>query len=292
MYDKFNAIDELVYFSGKDDSLKIVKEIVSSGTDVNAHDRYNRTPLFSAVRSNCTKNALYLIEVGADVSIADRGVGLVEIAAENDNFDIMQMLLTHGGAPNGFLGDGSPLRYAIRHRNSKMVFALLASGADPNAREEKEIFSYRQLEPRTALYECMAWPDTPFDIYKALIDAGANLFAPHEYRKTPMTLILRRGLDSPYFQYLLKARPEIQMAQSGVLYTGYVLVKDDGKASSKSNAYVILTDKDLCIVHRFTEIIYKNNRSNKNNTDAAVHGDRITLLYDAATEITRIEVLS
>jgi ankyrin repeat protein len=57
--------------AAKEGNLKLVKELVSKGADVNAKDKYGRTPLHYAAKEGHLDVVKFLVSKGADVNAKD-----------------------------------------------------------------------------------------------------------------------------------------------------------------------------------------------------------------------------
>ncbi len=134
----------------------VVKLLLAGGADVHAKSdvwsqvmavpphgllEYNRaiphggdTALMFAARVGDLDSAKLLVAAGANVNDADAwGVSATVLAAHSGHTDIVEFLLDRGADPKAAAAGFSALHAAIMHRDEKMVAALLAHGADPNA---------------------------------------------------------------------------------------------------------------------------------------------------------------
>lgn len=135
----------------------VVKLLIDGGADVHARSKawsqvmavsphgmlqYNKnvphgndTALLFAARNGDLVSAKLLIAAGANVNDADAwGVSAVAFAAHAGYPDILDLLLENGADPNTNGGGFTPLHAAALRRDDRMVAALLARKADPNAR--------------------------------------------------------------------------------------------------------------------------------------------------------------
>jgi len=93
------------------------------------------TPLLFAARVGDLASARLLVAAGADVNeAAPDGAGALAIAALSGHAAVGAFLLDRGADPNAAGGGYAPLHAAILHRDPVLAEALLAAGADPNAR--------------------------------------------------------------------------------------------------------------------------------------------------------------
>lgn len=135
----------------------VVKALLAHGADLRAKAEawsqvmavpphglleYNRsiphgadTPLMFAARAGDLDSAKLLVAAGADVNDADAwGISATVLAAHSGFADLVEFLLDKGADPNAMAAGFSALHEAIMRRDERMVIALLAHGADPNAR--------------------------------------------------------------------------------------------------------------------------------------------------------------
>jgi ankyrin repeat protein len=108
--------------------VKLYNKVVPHGGD---------TALLFAVRSGDLASARLLVEAGADVNDADAwGVSAAMLAAHSGFDDLLAFLLERGADPDAAGPGFTALHAAIMRRHGGMVAALLAHGANPNARLE------------------------------------------------------------------------------------------------------------------------------------------------------------
>jgi ankyrin repeat protein len=135
---------------------EVVKVLLAHGADVKARSEewsqmmavpphgypgYNRqiphggdTALMFAARVGDLASAKLLVAAGADVNDADAwGISATVLAAHSGYTGLVEFLLDSGADPNAAAAGFAALHEAIMRRDEKMVSALLAHGADPNA---------------------------------------------------------------------------------------------------------------------------------------------------------------
>ena len=127
----------------KSGDLAQVEALLKEGADVNAHDKYGRSPLFIAVEADHRDVAELLIAHGADVNnIPCVSKSLICSASVTDylplaaaaNKEMAELLIAHGANVNAYDTHGdTPLATA---RNKDIAELLIAHGADVRARHK------------------------------------------------------------------------------------------------------------------------------------------------------------
>jgi ankyrin len=140
------------------------------------------TALLFAARVGDLASARLLVAAGANVNDADAwSVSAVTLAAHSGFTDLVEYLLEQHAdpnvAPNGF----TALHEAIMHRDERMAGALLAHGADPNARLETWTPTRRSSDDFNFAPELVG--ATPFWLASRFIQPGV------------MRLLAKRGAD-------------------------------------------------------------------------------------------------
>ena len=182
----------------------VVRRLVAGGADVHARtDRwtqmmavpphglpeYNRmiphgaeTALMFAARAGDTASVSLLVEAGANVNDHDAwGVSVTTLAAFSGYGDVARYLLDKGADPNNEQPGFTALHCAIMRRDEQTVAALLARGADPNARVK-------------------AWTPTrrssdDYHFMPALVDATPYWMAARFTQPAVMRLLAKHGAD-------------------------------------------------------------------------------------------------
>ncbi len=136
----------------------VVRVLIESGADVHARSRVRAvatarsprtgraegvsvideggfTPLLFAARQGDLASARLLRAAGADVSdTAPAGTSVLVVAAHSGHGSLAAWLLDEGADANAAAAGYAPLHAAILRSDANLVSALLAHGADPNAR--------------------------------------------------------------------------------------------------------------------------------------------------------------
>ena len=158
-----------------------VAACLQSGADIEARNRYGRTPLHHAVWFNGDPAvAAALLEAGADLHARDKysRTPLHYAAMSNRNFDMTNLLLKAGANPKARdKYNRTPLHgAAMINENLAVIAALLDAGADPNARHG--------LDGATPLHRAAA-SNRNAAVIEALLDAGADPDARDRLGQTP-----------------------------------------------------------------------------------------------------------
>ncbi|KAL9168773.1 hypothetical protein ABFS82_04G036900 [Erythranthe guttata] len=132
--------------------------------DINIKTDIGDSPLLVAVKSKRISTAKYLINRGADITIANsKGMTPLHYAAEQGNEELMEILLSKGADIESNSVNGTPLQYAASLENLDSVRLLLEHGANPNP--------VSLLSPSPLFYAIYS-PSHEF--LELLLKAGAN----------------------------------------------------------------------------------------------------------------------
>ena len=132
---------------------EVVRVLIEGGANVSARARIERrrmvvggdtamdvelggsTPILFAARNGDLESAKRLMAAGADVNdAAPDGTSLLAFAAHSGHGSFAAYLLEHGADPNAEASGYSALHAAVLRGDTDLVRALLARGANPNAR--------------------------------------------------------------------------------------------------------------------------------------------------------------
>ena len=182
----------------------VVKVLLARGADINARTEvwsqimavpphglpeYNRSikhggdsALMFAARVGDLNSARVLVEAGANVNDADaEGISAMVLAAHSGFADVVEFLLDKGADANSSAAGFTALHEAIMRRDERIVTALLAHGADPNA-------PLRAWTP-----ERRASAD--FNFAPALVGASPFWLAARFNQPNVMRLLVKHGAD-------------------------------------------------------------------------------------------------
>ncbi len=182
----------------------VVSLLLAKGADVHARTEtwsqmmavpphglpeYNRmiphgadTALIFAARVGDAASAKLLVDAGANVNDADAwGVSATTMAAFSGYGEIARYLLDKGADPNNRKPGFTALHCAIMRRDEQTVAALLARGADPNARIEVWTPTRRSSDD--------------YHFMPALVDATPYWLAARFTQPDVMRLLVKHGAD-------------------------------------------------------------------------------------------------
>ncbi len=182
----------------------VVKVLLAHGADIHARTEvwsqimavpphglpeYNRpikhggdTALMFAARVGDLNSAKILVEAGANVNDADaEGVSAMVLAAHSGFGELVEFLLDKGADASSSAAGFTALHEAIMRRDERIVTALLAHGADPNA------------PLRTWTPERRASAD--FNFAPALVGATPFWLAARFSEPNVMRLLVKHGAD-------------------------------------------------------------------------------------------------
>ena len=204
-------------------NLASAKALLEQRADIESRDQAGRTPLFRAVMSNNPDIVNFLLDAGASVHARDCD-DLTPLHEARSQAIVKALLARGADIEAGDRFQATPLIYATTADCLEAVKALLAAGANANARddyhEEASLHIARSREVAEELLakgaDIEAWQvsgRTPLSIaagsenlgvFNVLLAAGANIRARDLFRRTPLhhartkeavQVLLERGAD-------------------------------------------------------------------------------------------------
>ena len=127
-------IDPLIR-AATEGNLEAVTRLLAAGVDINVRTKTNDTALMHAIVGRHARVAALLIDRGADVNVRNTGFGstALMLAAERGDADLVRRLLDKGAAVDVRNNAGmTALHGAARHGGTDVVKRLLAAGAAVN----------------------------------------------------------------------------------------------------------------------------------------------------------------
>lgn len=199
--------------------VEVVRLLIARGADVRQRSKNRFTPLLFAAQQGNIELARMLLDAGADVQeSAPDGIGgdtnltrafkpdtdaaALLVAIDSNHEALARFLLDRGADPNHAGAGRTALHSAVQRSMPELVKALLARGANPNARIDKPMpLLSRFIGQQTGL-EVNTIGATPFwlaasytdlPLMKILIAAGADPSLTTNDRTTP--LMVAAGVD-------------------------------------------------------------------------------------------------
>jgi ankyrin repeat protein len=242
----------------------IVAMLLEYGADIHARSKGGFTPLLFASRQGDLESARILVGAGVSVNEATTdGMTALLVASAAGHEELAEFLLDKGADPNAADGFGvTALHYAVRKgfpipgvdfgseplpyyqlrpNLVGLVKALLAKGANPNARITKArppALPSRGVNVVGATPFLLAAADNDVIIMKALVEGGADPKIPTKQGNTP--LMAAAGLGRPKY-------PLEESEQKGVLEASELaaelspdvnVVNEAGQSALHAAAYV------------------------------------------------------
>ena len=194
------------------------------------------TALLFAARAGDLASAKLLVAAGAGVNdTAASGVSATVLAAHSGNGELVEFLLEKDANPNAAAAGYTALHAAILRRNKKAVVALLAHGADPNAklrastpvrRASQDFYFHPAFVGATPFWLAARFSQP--DVMRLLADRGADpLFVHH------VSYWGERAASSQYVRETPGATTAL-MAAVGMGHGGGFVPPDPGEREARS----------------------------------------------------------
>ena len=169
--------DELIV-AASEGNLARAKDLVARGADVNAKDKFSKTPLIQAASKGYAVIVEYLIGKRADVNAKDNsGSTPLSHAVYNGNSKIVTFLIENGADVNKRNHTGKTALFAaVRTGNVEILRLLIDKGAEIGVKGRRDYV--------TPLMEASDGGHT--EIAKILIEKGANINAKQVSGLTPL----------------------------------------------------------------------------------------------------------
>jgi len=165
-----------------------VKSFIEEGTDVNAKDKFGRTPLYRVLRVDTNDLAEFLIAKGADVNAKDnKGQTPLHRVCFCGQKDVAELLIAKGADVNAKDNEGvTPLHLGCLGGQKDMAELLIANGSNVNAKSTGGL-----LSGMTPLHlACLLGHK---DVAGLLIAKGADIDIKDNNSQTPLHAACLRG---------------------------------------------------------------------------------------------------
>ena len=125
------SIHQAAGAAGRRGNIEAVKQHLAAGTDVDARDKEDKTPLKHAAFRGYKEIVELLIAKGADVNAKDNtGMTPLHWVAFGGKNEIVELLILNGADVNAMNNDGdTPLDFAIKFKNTETTELLRKHGA-------------------------------------------------------------------------------------------------------------------------------------------------------------------
>ncbi|XP_075688194.1 CARD- and ANK-domain containing inflammasome adapter protein-like [Rhinoderma darwinii] len=162
----------------------IIKALIDKGTDVNARNDIQYTPLLLAAELGKSEAAQTLIEKGARVEDRTPNLNTVlHLSVQGGDVSTIKLLLRKGINVNiTGPGDQTPLHVAAYHNKPELSDILLSAGANVNAATKESVTPLHLASQRNNI-----------DVAQSLIKNKANVNAKDKQSRTPLYLAAEGG---------------------------------------------------------------------------------------------------
>lgn len=118
-----------LHFAAALENEQIMRSLLEAGADVKAMDETGRTPLHVASIEDDTPAVKALLAAGADCNVRVGGeliaLSALDLAARNDNVDVLKVLLEHGAKTDGMTHTGLTPMHAAAMSNAASAINFL-----------------------------------------------------------------------------------------------------------------------------------------------------------------------
>lgn len=171
-----------------------MERLISLGVDINAANEEGITPITYAVMKKDYQLVEWLVQAGADVHESVENDRLLEIAANNKSYDIIDLLLKMGA--HFEVGNENMLIQAVETENLNLIKTLLHNGYSPNLEAE--------LDGSKSTLLNYAIEEENEDLTTMLLNAGANPnFAFDQGEETAVVFAIKEARSSELLSLLL-----------------------------------------------------------------------------------------
>ena len=184
-------------------TLEEVTVCLDAGIDLEARDDSGLTPLHRAVQDTENPDVIKsLINAGANLEAQakDKQTPLHVAAAYSENPDVIKSLINTGANLEAQAKDKqTPLYWAVSFKNLSAIKVLIDAGADKASVNNRW----------TSLHWVAAYNENP-DIIKSLINAGADVKARAEVKRTPLHVAAAYNENPDIIKSLINAGADVK----------------------------------------------------------------------------------
>ncbi|KAL7780982.1 ankyrin repeat protein [Trichoderma afarasin] len=128
--------DEALLLASRRGQTAIVDLLLSHGASATSRNQYERFPLLAAIENDHVPIVKLLLENGGEPDSEAERTGLLFLASQRGQTDIVHLLLSHGASATSRNPHGTfPLLAAVENDREPVVKLLLENGGDVNAKD-------------------------------------------------------------------------------------------------------------------------------------------------------------
>lgn len=199
----------IFHYTAKHGLINAMKKILQQGFPINSHNGSGVTALMDAANAGETDAVRLLIKEGADVNateVSSKTTPLI-YAAEKGYNDVVQILIEAGANTNAKTDWGfTPLLAASKYAHHEVVKTLLDAGS--NALETCQEDAAKLTALHLLSDDTVSKNNLIVETAKLLIDAGVNVNAQNEDKKTALIIASANGHTS-LVEFLLQSGADI-----------------------------------------------------------------------------------